>query len=364
MLTVSYLRNNRDMTVAEHPPLKPEWHREPCLGCGDKVKRHRGSWVEVVGTTSGAWLMAMPTEAARGVSTNKDAFPAEALYLLGVSHHDCLELSLRRIRAGEVVFAAELCEITIEAITHEDLTPLHLPPGPTDCLFCDQIDWSPITKEHIWPEWLQTQLIKRGARFPQNGRGRETSAMGPKARACFNCNTRWMSVLETDTKPLLVDMWDHDRILTAGDQEILASWVTKMLILFDGSGVTPLIPRGFAHDLRVTRKPPSGTWIWASAYIGSKHNLMASMRPLRLVPRGGVRPDEPNGLCVTFTAHRVVFQVVVTFYRELYELTLMGNLEELLVPLWPVVGGDQRWAPGGIDAGGLDDLIERIDDSI
>lgn len=110
--------------------------------------------------------------------------------------------------------------------------------------------------------------------------------MGPKARACLNCNTRWMSVLENDTKSLLVDMWDHGRILTAGDQEILASWATKMLILFDGSAATPLIPRGFAHDLRVTRKPPSGIWIWASSYIGSKHNLMASMAIASCAPRG------------------------------------------------------------------------------
>jgi hypothetical protein len=42
----------------------------------------------------------------------------------------------------------------------------------------------------------------------------------------------------------------------------------------------------------------------------------------------------------------------------------MSNLEELLVPLWPIVGGDQQWPLGCIDVGGLEDLIERIDGRI
>lgn len=186
---------------------------------------------------------------------------------------------------------------------------------------------------------------------------------GPKARVCLNCNTRWMSVLEGDTKPLLIDMWDNKRLLDVHDQQILAAWATKMAVLLDGLADTPVIPRGFAHDLRVSRTPPGGVWVWASLFVGPTQYASAWLRPLWLVPRGGLRPEDPNGVCVTFTAFRVVFQVVITFYRGQYDLTLTRDVGQLLTALWPSDGAAHPWPAGGFDADAVADLEERIADS-
>jgi hypothetical protein len=124
-----------------------------------------------------------------------------------------------------------------------------------------------------------------------------------------------------------------------------------------------LVPRGFAHDLRVSRKPPGGVWVWATLFVGPTNYAAAWHRPLRLAPRGGVPPDEPNGLCVTFTAFRVAFQVVITFYRGVYNPTLLTDVGELLTPLWPSDAGAVRsWPAGGFDAEAVEGLAERIAD--
>ncbi|MGK5442143.1 hypothetical protein ACSNN7_10010 [Micromonospora sp. URMC 105] len=352
------------MTIEEHPPLLPDWKRSPCLGCGEVVKRHRGSWAEVIGTPSGSWLLAAPMAAGRSVSTDPDSIPLSGICMLGAAHHRCVDSAFLRIRAGAVRFAAGLVDVRADAIQAEDVTPFYLPSGPSDCLFCERMTGAQLTEEHVWPEWLQKQLVGRGATFPGNGRGRETSPMGPKARACLDCNTRWMSVLEIDAKPLIADMWDHRRELEPHDQEVLATWATKMAVLVDGSAPQPLILRGLAHELRVTRRPPTGTWVWASGFVGPTNYLSAWAKPLRLKPRDGQIPAEPNAVCITFTAFRIVFQVVITLYRGVYDVTASEDVGHLLMPLWPLDKTPRLWPPGAFDAEAVGDLAERFDDAV
>ena len=86
------------------------------------------------------------------------------------------------------------------------------------------------------------------------------------------------------------------------------------------------------------------------------------MRPLRLAPKGEHPPEEPNGVCVTFTVHRVAFQVLFTFYRGRFDAALRHDVASQLTPLWPLGGTTRAWPCGGFDLEGLEDVAERFAD--
>lgn len=169
-----------------------------------------------------------------------------------------------------------------------------------------------------------------------------------------------MSVLENDVKPLILEMWKNPIELTKSDQEILAAWAFKMSILFDSLSDAPLIPRGLAYDLRVSRRPSQGVWVTASLFIGPTQLATARLRPLTLAARDKTKPNEPNGLCVTFTAYLVIFQVVILFEDGIFDFEVRQDFQELLTPLWPITEAVQSWPIGGFDDSAAQDLAEWL----
>ena len=301
--------------------------------------------------------MAMPTSAGRGVATDSENFPTGETLMFGVAHHSCVDNAFVHIRNGLWRFEGPLTEVVAERI--DRVPPFHLPPGPSDCLFCDRFEGGQFTNEHVWSEWFQRELFALGARFPSYGRGKEAAPLGPTVRVCIDCNNRWMSVLENDAKPLIVDMWHQPRTLDLTEQRLLATWATKTAIVLDA--IEPrLIPRHFGHELRVSRRPASGVWVWATMIAGGPPNLSAWLRPLRLAAKGQPTPEDPNGLCVTFTLHRIAFQVVFAFYRGQFDVPLRYDCASMLTPLWPPDGGLKDWPCGGFDEEALQDVAERF----
>ncbi|MEW2477313.1 hypothetical protein AB0875_26330 [Micromonospora gifhornensis] len=219
-----------------------------------------------------------------------------------------------------------------------------------------------MTEEHVWPEWFQRELVKLGGRFTQNGPGRETSPLGPTVQVCAECNNRWLSVLDNDVKPGVVDMWKHRRFLEPDEQELLATWATGRAVVMDAHQAEPLLPQFFAHELRVSRKPAPGTWVWATGFVGPSRWMQVWYQPLRLKPRVGPAPKEPNGLSVTFTAFRVAFQVVFTFWRGTYDVALNYDVGDSLTPLWPIDGQPRLFPSGAFDFEAILDVAERFID--
>jgi hypothetical protein len=294
------------------------------------------------------------------VATDSRSIPASGIVSLGLVHHDCVDTAFRRLMAGQVRLAPSLGEVTV---SHPDeLPPIHLPPGPDDCLFCDRLDGARLTDEHVWSEWFQKALFARGARFPSYGRGKETSPLGPTVRVCTDCNNQWMSVLENDAKPLILDMWRRPMTLDPSEQEVLAAWATKTAIVLDAMD-GPTIPHYFGHDLRVNRRPFAGVWVWATMVAGPPPNKLAAwLPPLRLAAKGQQPPEDPNGVCVTFTVHRVAFQVLLTFHGGRFDAALRHDVASQLTPLWPPDGTTRAWPSGGFNLEALEDVAERFAD--
>lgn len=337
-----------------HPAIGPDWHRESCLGgCGKKVSRQRGT-LEVGGTLSGSWLIAWGWEAQKFVSTEPGYIPEEQCYLLGASHRECINKSLMRIRCGEISFdISKLQPVHFDAITLQQLTPLQLPAGRNDCPFCDRFDGSELTDEHVWPVWLQGELVHRGVL--------ERKPVGPVVPVCHNCNTKWMSTLEQDAQRDLPAMWDEHFKIDAERQRVLASWATCRAIVIDRLSARPSIPRGFGHDLRVKREPPDdgAVSVWA-ILLKEPESPRWFARNLSVAPVNGAKPEEPNFTCITFSVYNVLFQVLFTFNTGQYHLESNGDFSVALRQLWPRSKRSVAWPHGRVNTPGAIAVVERF----
>lgn len=108
------------------------------------------------------------------------------------------------------------------------------------CIFCKE-DLSKVgrSKEHILPVWLQTawglaDVIYLPTHFNEQGKvitsRKHNLAKLLAGRVCKACNGGWMSRLETQCKPLILDLAQvRRRILDISDEEalLLARWTVK-----------------------------------------------------------------------------------------------------------------------------------------
>ena len=102
------------------------------------------------------------------------------------------------------------------------------------CIFCpNEAD----SKEHVWPEWL-LDLLSQGKRREitiEMGRGGVKKWSGPSAAidpriVCEDCNSKWMSRLETQAKPIISRMLDGSPIelsMQQGFSAGLQEWKVK-----------------------------------------------------------------------------------------------------------------------------------------
>lgn len=343
--------DNDWMAGAEHPRLTPDWRREPCLGCGELVKRQRGAWSEIIGTRSGSWLAAVPVSAGQMVATDPENVPTSAL-MLGVAHISCLPDALARIRRGDVTFQSGL-EIAL-LDTPPSVTPLNLPSSRTECLFCEGFTGAALTDEHVWPAWMIREFEARGVVIDGSGRSRPAV---PVVQVCSDCNNRWLSVLENDCKPLLLRMWNEPTTLNPQERELLAVWATKTAITVDAYGSLS-IPRGFGHDLRVGRRPSPGVWVWATAFVGPTRYAAAWGSDVRLAALEEL--PGPHGLTITFTAGPTLLQVMFVYERGEFEVDIRADDAALLMALWPTDAETYQWPPGGFDDEAAERLVVRF----
>jgi hypothetical protein len=142
------------------------------------------------------------------------------------------------------------------------------------CVFCGG---APVTKEHVWPDWMRRRENIREARahrqmFEHHGqvkedRGWEGQPFQMTVRAvCRECNNGWMYDLEGKAEALLSPMLDgRGRELHRGGQRQLAAWALKTALMFDQASApdSRAFPPGHYRHLLSTkggrsRRPGSG----------------------------------------------------------------------------------------------------------
>lgn len=341
----------------------PGSKRSPCLGCDEPVRSARHAHVQIAGTKDGSWLALIDARPALIPVNDPDQMPTEGLFLLGFAHRQCADRARERLMDGTVELPEDLPTVVLEDVSDDPPENLDLPPRPDQCPFCQGT--GPLTDEHIWPVWMiqEFRQINRGAPFTigkGDGPARPTRSLDLTVPVCDECNNRWLSVLETDVAPILRPMiHGTDCDLTPAEQRFLATWAAKTamtLNLLDPA--TAFIPLGYYHELRQQRRALPSMVVWIGAYSGKRWATWAHQRPLHI---GDPRPERPNACLTTFTAFRVVFQVLGHFTSGGATLK-QGRLASLaLHAIWPPRRETLRWPRDRLAFG--DDALDELAES-
>jgi hypothetical protein len=129
----------------------------------------------------------------------------------------------------------------------------HKKPAKEACAYCEKV--SEMTEEHLFPDWLRSVFPKRMGHAshvlvrPERhafweevplhvGKARKDRAVElytiKVAHVCAECNSEWMSALQTEAKPIVISLakgeWPS---LNEAERTILGRWSTMTAINFE-----------------------------------------------------------------------------------------------------------------------------------
>lgn len=344
-----YLSNKNDL---------PGSRRSLCLGCGGRVVTGRDPHVLIGGKRDGSVLMLLDIEPQLALATDPDRLFEQGLELLGVAHRACVDHARRRLEAQEVQLPNELPQLVVDEDVPE-LPALHVAPTRGFCAFCGATD---TTEEHVWPKWISRTLANYGGFVMATPNGaRRLRALEVTAPTCPKCNNRWLSVLENDVQSVLGPMiGGRERTLSIDEQRVLATWAVKTALMLDLASGTPVVPTGFYYEFRQRRSPLPTNVVWVGAYCGPHWAAWARHTGLHI----GIADDQPpNAFVTTFTAFRIVFQVLGHFTVGGATLREGRQLAAGLARIWPPSLQPVDWPPLKLAFGdkSLQMLAESID---
>lgn len=340
------------MANAVSPRGDALWKGAACLGCGDKVSVYRDSYVVFNGLPDGSLLFVSRAEPDQYFAT-RPAVPTHAtLYQLGIAHRDCSDHARQRLEARQVSLP-EVLTLVDPAILGETSASLDLPPSGDGCPFCD--DCIETNDEDAIPLWVSRVLVKRHGklrlRTPHGTR--DVAYAKYKVPMGADCNHRWLSVLENDTKTVMEPMiFGHERggppyrTLTAAQQTLLATWAVKTSLVFDLAARPQAIPRFFYEQLRLYRRALPNTIVLLGANRGDTRAVRVAHGGVNL---GTVPVGTHDAFITTITVFRVVFKVIGWLGPRFpaaidYPTALVDNLYRI----WPEPDGEISWPRNGM----------------
>ena len=210
---------------------------------------------------------------------------------------------------------------------------------------------TPVTKEHLWPDWLRRVMRLREPferRIEQETNGVETrdvTFMEPPfdrvvKAVCAACNNGWMSDVEAKAKPILLDLVDaKGRSLDRDDQHRLATWAALKACVFDALHPDGLgVPTEHRRRLYTYKKPAAtGVAIWIGTYDALEVCHYAH-QDLKVARDGKPAPSSTNIYISTITAGALIVQVAGSLVPDLAfdDLPLEVLAPELrLTKIWP-----------------------------
>lgn len=238
--------------------------------------------------------------------------------------------------------------------------------GP--CMFCRATDRK-ITKEHVIPQWvldllevdLRTAIEAEGGTVDVGHHGVRRATDNPyllKVKGpCANCNNVWLGQglegpASTVLGPLIMER-SADRIITAADQEIIATWGAKMALMLDHAwrrGGDRVLTEEDAHRFYADLRLPEG-WTVAIA----QHTSRLSAWPLSMTPLVGkdrTDRDFRTGIATIVLGHLII-QVRAHPYGSLATIDLADVPND---PRIPVGATPIQWPPSQV----LDDAAVEL----
>jgi hypothetical protein len=157
------------------------------------------------------------------------------------------------------------------------------------CIFCGG---GPLSKEHIWADWLREFLphldtssrhgvTHRDGRYGYGKLHRPGDVRSQRLRVvCETCNNGWMSRIQNDAKPIIANLLQHGMIATDPESlRTLASWAVMFTFVFECA--EPVLANSTAGQRRqfmADKAPPIGWDVYISKAAISSDRLAAWRR--------------------------------------------------------------------------------------
>jgi hypothetical protein len=231
------------------------------------------------------------------------------------------------------------------------------------CTFCGSA--GPLHLEHAAPEWLLIAVQQAGGGEP----GLTYASFGPDEEertwrgpeitvrnVCDRCNHGWMSVLESQTKPIVKPLL-ADLVVTLGvdEQRVLARWGLKTAMVFASIVDSPAFaPAERQAMVSSDSLPLTGISVWIGRQSVSNELYFSGRRLLNPVPFDPAQKELSelvDGFAATFGFGRVVLQFLRLRRREgaagrHHTLHIQpGPWHRALAEVWPVRPSGARWPP-------------------
>jgi hypothetical protein len=156
----------------------------------------------------------------------------------------------------------------------------------SNCVFCRQPN--PLTKSHIWPDWLKRvltsnathheRIIGNFATFtpkaqtgPRSSEVKQGYVGSRKPRnTCIECNGKWMRLIEEATMPFITELLGGKPfLLSASNQRLLATFLCLVSMRVAASSNAPNAINTSERDhLRLRTEPPPNWQMWIARYVG------------------------------------------------------------------------------------------------
>jgi hypothetical protein len=215
----------------------------------------------------------------------------------------------------------------------------------TGCIFCGR---TPLTREHLWPDWLRREANIRQAynvRMEHESDGIETRDHSFPAppfdrvvkAVCAVCNGGWMSNIEANAKPILQKLiYAQSATLDPDAQRKVASWAFLKACVFDElHPAERVVPPEHRQRLYTYKHPPAtGVATWLGTYEAVQVGHYA-YQGIKMTREDLPDPEVPTVYVVTITAGALIVQVAGSLLPELSFDGLDIPSELHVVKIWP-----------------------------
>ena len=222
------------------------------------------------------------------------------------------------------------------------------------CLFCT----NPLTeraREHVIPQWLIDYLdvteedLFQGIAQNEHGvlhkKPTQVTQSFVEGRVCRQCNSGWMSDLENQARPVLMDLMTGQRTLHAlGAEErlLLGRWTAKTaFILSNAAPIQAPVPENHPPTLRESSETlPVGVGVFANqheytgkfSYVQKNHWLRFSEEE---------QPEHPERYKIALQLQNLL--LLVAHWPPPTRLILAAATH---VPIWPIETLTPSYYPG------------------
>jgi hypothetical protein len=237
-----------------------------------------------------------------------------------------------------------------------------IPKPPRKCIFCGGI---PISKEHVWAEWMRPYLPSgEGSQSVKASNvlsGQVVSRKGPLDRkgdarsqklkvACESCNNGWMSQLQSQTKPVLLPLLLRDhKTLGPAEQQTLATWLAMFVMVYEWSAPEYATATNYQRQQFKTSPMPPNEWaFWVAPFDAlSTPALLTGFGAEDVLALAGQNAPKINKaaltLCGAGAVSFAIFSANSDYSLQTFPQTIATIVEEAgYTRLWPTTGDKVR----------------------